>query len=124
MRLQRVVLFGGWGETMPRPQQEHHRLRKRIEIRYGRDEARYVGYSRNVSEAGMMVGSTRVFAPGTLLMLEVKLPSGKYVMEGIVIWAREGPVQWLSTGRVGMGIALIKPPEDFLHTLNAPPPAA
>ena len=109
---------------MPRPQQGFHRLRKRIEIRYGPEQPRYVGYSRNVSEAGMMVGSTRVFAPGTILMLEIKLPSGTYVMEGIVIWAREGPVQWLSTGRVGMGIALIKAPEDFLRTLNAPKPAA
>ncbi|MCZ6695934.1 MAG: PilZ domain-containing protein [Acidobacteria bacterium] len=109
---------------MLRPQQGYQRRCRRIEIRYGRDQPRYVGYSRNVSESGMMVGSTRVFAPGTILMLEVKLSSATYVMEGIVIWARAGPVRWLSTGRIGMGIALINPPEDFLLTLHAPPPAA
>ena len=37
---------------------------------------------------------------------------------------RKGPVQFLSTGRIGMGIALIKAPEEFLRTLNAPSPAA
>ena len=95
-------------------------MRKRIEIRFGQDRPRYIGYSRNVSKSGVMVGSTRVFAPGTMLLLEVKLSSATYLLEGIVIWAREGPVRWLSTGRVGMGIALIRPPDAFLQLAQAP----
>ncbi len=109
---------------MPRPKQEFTRIRRRVEIRYGADRPRYIGYSRNVSRSGMMVASVRPFAPGTLLHLEVKLPSATYRLLGRVIWAREGPVQWMTTGRVGMGIALIRPPDDFLQVVQAPGPPA
>jgi hypothetical protein len=71
-----------------------------------------------------MVGSIRVFAPGTILHIEVKLPSATYRLRGQVIWAREGSLQWLQSGRVGMGIALIHPPSEFLETVHAPPVAA
>ena len=103
---------------MARPQQGSKRLRKRVEVLYGKDRPRFIGYSRNVSRAGIMVGSTRVYAPGTVLQLQVKLPSGTFRLQGVVIWAREGSVQWLASGRIGMGIVLIRPPEGFLDTLQ------
>jgi len=34
------------------------------------------------------------------------------------VWAREGPVQFLSTGRVGMGITFLQPPADLLSFLE------
>ena len=34
-------------------------------------------------------------------------------LAGEVVWAREGPMAWLQTGRVGMGIRFIDPPSDL-----------
>lgn len=102
-----------------RKKQEARRARRRIEVRYGHGGARFIGYSRNVSRTGMMVAAVRVFEPGTLLDLEIKLPSGSFLLKGTVIWAREGPLQWLSSGRVGMGVSFVDPPQEFLDTIGA-----
>ena|SRR6058998_1718361 len=108
---------------MRRPQQTK-RARKRVEVRYGPDLPRFIGYSGNVSRTGIMVRATRVFAPGTVLHLEVKFPSGTYRVRGEVVWARAGNVQWLASGRIGMGINFIEPPEEFLSAIPEPPGGA
>jgi len=105
---------------MPRGKQSTRRSRKRIEVRYGPDEPRFIGYSGNLSKAGIMVRTIRVFAPGTLLQLELKLPGGTVRVRGEVVWAREGTVGWLATGRVGMGISFIDPPEDLVSRFQPP----
>jgi PilZ domain-containing protein len=107
-----------------RQRQAIKRARKRVEVRYGPEEPRYIGYSGNVSRTGIMVRATRVFAPGTVLHLEVKFPSGTYRVRGEVVWARAGSVQWLASGRVGMGINFIEPPEEFLNAVPRPGGAA
>ena len=87
-------------------------------MRYGPEEPRFVGYSGNVSRSGIMVRTIRVFAPGTVLRLELKFPDRTFLVRGEVVWAREGPVQLLSTGRIGMGINFVSPPQDFLSFLE------
>lgn len=103
----------------PRPKQETARQRKRVEVRFGLDKPQHVGFSGNLSTAGLMVRTTRVFPPGTVLAMELKLPGGIYRLEGVVIWARAGSVQWLQTGRIGMGVMFVNPPEDLLDALRA-----
>ncbi len=93
------------------------RARKRVEVHYGPDEPRYLGYSGNVSRTGIMVRAMKVFAPGTILNLEIRFPSRVFKMQGAVVWAREGSLEWLNRGRVGMGITFIKPPEEFLSAV-------
>jgi hypothetical protein len=88
-----------------------------MEVRYGPGDPQYIGYSRNLSRSGLMVGARRVFAPGTVLNLEIKLLAGTFRLRGEVIWAREGPVEWIPTGRVGMGITFLDPPQEFLTAL-------
>jgi PilZ domain-containing protein len=99
---------------MPKGKQTSRRARRRIEVRYGPDEPQFIGYSGNVSRSGIMVRAIRVFAPGTVLHLELKFPDGTFRLRGEVVWARQGPVQFLSTGRVGMGINFLEPPAEFL----------
>jgi hypothetical protein len=103
---------------MTKGKQSSRRARRRIEVRYGPDEPQYIGYSGNVSHSGIMVRAIRVFAPGTRLNLELKFPDGSFKVCGEVVWAREGPVQLLSTGRVGMGINFLQPSEEFLGYLE------
>lgn len=103
---------------MPKGKQAWRRVHRRVEVRYGPDRARYVGYSRNVSRTGIMVGAFRVFAPGTLLHLELTFPSATFRLRGQVVWARAGGVEWVPTGRVGMGIAFLDPSDDFLSAIR------
>lgn len=94
------------------------RHKKRIEVRYGTDNPTYQGYSGNISRSGMMIRTTRVFGPGTILKVEIKAPACNFVFDARVEWARAGTVQLLPTGRVGMGVRFIEPPEDFLTWLS------
>lgn len=95
---------------MPRAQQSSRRARRRLEVRFGPEGPNYLGYSRNLSRTGMMIGTLKVFAPGTVLDLKLTLGDETIRCKAEVIWAREGPAQWLNHGRVGMGIRFLDPP--------------
>lgn len=104
---------------MAKGKQGSRRARKRVEVRYGLEEPRFIGYSGNVSKSGIMVRAVRVFPPGSILTLELKLPGGTVVRaRGEVVWARTGPPQWVTTGRIGMGITFIEPPRELLGQLD------
>ena len=103
---------------MSKGKQSSKRARKRVEVRFGPEQPQFIGYSGNVSRSGIMVRAIRVFAPGTVLNLELKFPDATFNVRGEVVWAREGPVQFLSTGRVGMGINFVQPTAEFLQYLD------
>src|SRR5437899_10747226 len=105
---------------MTKGKQSSKRARRRVEVRYGPEQPQFIGYSGNVSRAGIMVRAIRVFAPGTLLQLELKLPGGTVRVRGEVVWARPGTVAWLATGRDGMGISFIDPPAAILSPCQPP----
>jgi uncharacterized protein (TIGR02266 family) len=96
--------------AMEQRKQAAKRYRRRVEVRYGPAKPECVGYSGNISGSGIMIRTTRVFAPGTLLNLELKLPDKTIKLCGRVTWAREGGVQFLPTGKVGMGVRFVDPP--------------
>lgn len=103
---------------MTKGKQGSRRARKRIEVRYGLEKPRFIGYSGNLSKSGIMVRAVRVFPPGSVLNLELRLPGGTVRARGEVVWAREGPPQWVTTGRIGMGITFIEPPPELLAHLD------
>jgi len=103
---------------VPKGKQTSKRARRRVEVRFGPDDPQFIGYSGNVSPTGIMVRAVRVFAPGTVLNLELKFPDATFRVRGEVVWARQGPVQFLSSGRVGMGINFLMPPAEFLTFLE------
>lgn len=99
----------------PRPQQKDDRYRRRIEVRYtAPGQAGQMGYSANISKTGMMIRTPRVLPPGTVLQMELKFPQRTVEVRGRVAWARTGPLQWLNSGRLGMGIRFIDPPADLI----------
>lgn len=103
---------------MTKGKQGSRRAHKRIEVRYGLEEPRFIGYSGNLSKSGIMVRAVRVFPPGSVLNLELRLPGGAVRVCGVVVWAREGPPQWVTTGRIGMGITFIETPPELLAHLD------
>ena len=102
---------------MEKREKDTKRVRKRLEIRFGPEDPRFIGYSGNISPTGLMVRTTRVFAPGTVLIIELIAAGRAIPMRGRVMWARQGDVRLLGTGRIGMGIRLIEPPDGFLDSL-------
>ena len=93
------------------------RSRRRLTVHYGPGSTRHIGYSGNVSRTGMMIRTIRVFEPGTVLDLEVELLSRSLHLKGKVMWSRVGELRWLATGKIGMGIRFIDPPEDLMEVL-------
>ena len=102
-----------------RGKQGNKRLRRRIEIHYGEGEPKHPGYSGNISTAGIMIRTTRVFPPGTILALQLKFPESTFLLDAVVMWARQGSVQWLQTGKVGMGLMFVNPPAEMVELLRA-----
>ena len=98
------------------------RSRKRLPVLYGPAQASHIGYSGNISQTGMMIRTTRVFAPGTLLHLDLEAAPRHLRLQGRVVWARAGEIAWLATGKIGMGVKFVDPPEDLFGLLF--PPAA
>ncbi len=103
---------------MERRKQMAGRHRRRVEVRYGPGEPKCTGYSGNLSGTGMMIRATRVFAPGTLLNLELRLADRTIRLRGKVTWAREGNVQLLPTGKVGLGVRFVDPPPELAEILT------
>ena len=93
------------------------RSRRRLTVHFGAGNTKHMGYSGNVSRTGMMIRTTRVFEPGTILTLEVEHLTRSIRLEGRVIWARVGELRWLPTGKIGMGIRFIDAPEDLMEIL-------
>jgi Tfp pilus assembly protein PilZ len=104
---------------MPRPKQTTSRYRRRIEVRItAPGQVPHIGYSGNISMAGVMVRTPRVHPPGTILAIELRFPDESIRLTGKVVWAREGSLQWLASGRIGMGIKFIDPPADLAELLR------
>ena len=106
----------------PRPKQQEARLRRRLEVRYT-DGANppSIGYSGNLSPNGVMIRTPRIYPPGAVLDLDLRFAAGSVKVRGRVMWAREGPMVWLSSGRVGMGIKFIDPPENLALMMASGP---
>ena len=103
----------------PRLNQATPRHRRRVEVRYApRGRPEQIGFSGNISVSGMMLRTPRVHPPGTLLTLEVRFPQGPITLTGRVMWAREGPMTWLPTGKIGMGIKFVDPPANLADLLK------
>jgi hypothetical protein len=108
----------------PRSRQKEPRSRRRLEVRYSDGSGPpLMGYSGNLSANGMMIRTPRVFAPGTILDIELRFARGRVALRGRVMWAREGPMAWVQMGRVGMGIEFIDPPSDFAAMIASGPAA-
>jgi hypothetical protein len=95
------------------------RYRRRLEVHYAaQGHVAQIGFSGNISNTGMMIRTPNVLAPGTIVDLELRVPQGTIALSGRVVWARTGPMSWLATGRIGMGIRFIDPPADLVSRLR------
>jgi hypothetical protein len=96
------------------------RYRRRLEVHYtAPGHTPQIGFSGNISNTGMMIRTPNVLPPGTIVRMELRVPQGTIAVSGRVVWARTGPMTWLATGRIGMGIRFIDPPADLVSRLRS-----
>ena len=91
------------------------RARKRVMIRYGVESTHKTGFSRNLSETGLFIGTNTVFKPGTTIQVEIDFPKRKFNMWARVIWAKKVPAQLAHLLDCGMGICFIDPTPEWIE---------
>lgn len=105
--------------------QKQIRRTKRIEVRFGVDRPSQLGFTIDVSEAGLFVKTTTVYPFQTLLVLEMSLPDQQVLaLRGNVTWTKRVPPQLARhLKKAGMGIELIDPPQEYLAFVRGLLPA-
>ena len=61
------------------------RITRRLEIKFASNDVSFKGITSNVSKEGLFVRTLKGFPPGTLVKMELHLPSGKHIKrKGVV----------------------------------------
>ena len=89
------------------------RSRRRLMVRYGVNGPEKTGFTGNVSETGLYLRTNAVFAPGSMLQVEIAFPERNWVLWGRVVWAKKVPPQLAHVLDCGMGVCFVDPPEDW-----------
>ena len=83
------------------------RNRRRVSVRYGDEQARFLGYTQEMGEKGLFLQGNQIYPPGTVLNMEIEMPDGTKSARGIVRWVKEVPPAFRRSMRGGMGIELL-----------------
>ncbi|MEI7817630.1 MAG: PilZ domain-containing protein [Desulfuromonadales bacterium] len=85
------------------------RLKKRITIRFGIDEAVRVAFTEDVSMTGMFIKSPNVVPPNTIIKIVFELPNGSCIeLLARVMWAKKVPQNLFHlVKKSGMGVQFL-----------------
>ncbi len=83
------------------------RNRRRVSVRYGEDQALFLGYTQEMGDKGLFLQGNQIYPPGTVLNLDLEMPEGTRSARGIVRWVKEVPPAFRRSMRGGMGIELL-----------------
>ena len=85
------------------------RLKKRLKVHFGIEEANRVAFSENVSHTGMFIRTPNIYPPNTRIKIEFDLASNKVELEARVIWAKKVPQNLFHlVKKSGMGIRFLR----------------
>lgn len=89
------------------------RLRRRVPVRFWRrgEERARSGFTTNISNGGMFIGSNQVLPPDTRLRIEVLDPKHGFHIEGIVARAKRSHPELRSVQPSGMGVRFLRTEE-------------
>jgi len=90
-----------------------NRAKKRVMVRYGVTGLDRTGFTRNVSETGMAIQTNQVFAPGTMLQIEMKFPDRTVTLWARVVWAQRVPAALAHRLPCGMGVQFVDPGSEW-----------
>lgn len=86
------------------------RIKKRISIRFGIDEAVRVGFTEDISLTGMFITTPNVITPNSRIIIRFDLPEGAGVeLEARVMWAKKVPANLFHlVKKSGMGVRFLR----------------
>lgn len=84
------------------------RLRRRIALRFGAGEATHLGFTEDISPAGLFIKTSHAVAPETRLTVTLILQENRTVtLEGRVMWAKDVPTQMVQmVKKSGVGLKI------------------
>lgn len=82
----------------------HSRTRKRYSVRFGPGDLAHNGYTQDVSEGGLYLLANVIYAPNTVLLLQIEYPEKTLTLRGIVRWSKDLPPAFRRNLRGGMGV--------------------
>ena len=86
-----------------------NRLKKRITVRYGTDQATKLAFTENISDTGFFISTAVIEPPGSILKVELITPEQEIVkVRARVIWAKRVPAQLLRRVKGGMGVRIVR----------------
>ncbi|ALC17984.1 PilZ domain-containing protein [Desulfuromonas soudanensis] len=84
------------------------RHRKRLQVKFGVEEAGRFGFTEDLSDTGIFIKSAVVQNPNSVLKLELTSPGGEIIyLVGRVMWARKVPPNLLQRLKGGMGVRIL-----------------
>lgn len=86
------------------------RVRKRLSIRFGIDEAVRVAFTEDVSMTGMFIKTPNIVPPNSKIRIEFMLPDdSKVELEARVMWAKKVPHNLFHlVKKSGMGVHFLR----------------
>ena len=85
------------------------RHRKRLQVKFGIEEAGRFGFTEDLSETGIFIKSAIVQNPNSVLKMELTSPGGEVIhLEGRVMWAKKVPPNLLRRLKGGMGVRILR----------------
>lgn len=105
------------------------RIRKRVSIRFGIEEAARVAFTEDISMTGMFIKTPNVVPPNTKIKIEFTLPDEvKVELEARVMWAKKVPTNLFHlVKKSGMGVRFLKFTagenafDDYFESIATPP---
>jgi hypothetical protein len=96
------------------------RVARRLFIRFGPEQAVNIGFTGDISLTGVFIKTNTMFAPGSILKLEIELPDSKILhLKGTVMWAKRVPATLVRhIKKSGMGVKIVQPPEDYINFVS------
>ena len=93
------------------------RISKRLAVSFGTDQLSAIGFTDDLTSKSLFIKTSKVFAPGTFLKIEVTLPDDQKVfLTGKVVWAKKVPPNMIRCfKKSGMGITLFEVSEAYIQ---------
>ena len=85
------------------------RLKKRLTMRFGTDEAARVAFSEDISRTGMFIKTANIYPPNTRITIDLDISDASVRLEARVMWAKKVPQNLFHlVKKSGMGVRFLK----------------
>ncbi len=86
------------------------RVRRRLTLRFGSEAPVRTAFTEDVTEHGLFIKTTNLYAPGTRIVIELALPDElRVTVIGMVRWSKKVPPTMIHlANKAGLGIRFLE----------------